>query len=57
MPELQELPRASIEAIKGVGGQLRVAAPGPHERVGNRGGTLGNKLRAVLEEKKWHHAE
>ena len=57
MPELQELPRASIDAINGVGGQLRVAAPGPHERVGNRGGTLGNKLRAVLGEKKWHHAE
>ena len=30
MPELQDLPRASIEAINGVGGQLRVAAAGAH---------------------------
>ena len=30
MPELRELPRASIDAINGVGGQLRVAEAGPH---------------------------
>jgi len=30
VPGLQEFPRASIEAINGVGGQLRVAAAGAH---------------------------
>jgi hypothetical protein len=25
---------------------------GPHERVGNKGGTLANRLRAVMAEKK-----